>query len=117
MQHLFSFPITCVRLDQSKVETNVSVDIICDAFIKSIKVTAFDGEVVLWIHLSYGHFLNWSAALVKPDTCIKTITPINTYQEGLTLPSVIDAINLDGGLWSEIWWAQTAEILREKLSK
>lgn len=41
-------------------------------FQEHIKIVAFEGEIVIHIHLSGGHFLNWAIVVVRPDCAIMT---------------------------------------------
>jgi hypothetical protein len=60
-------------------------------FMATITMTAFDGEFELWIHITTGHYTNWTASLMRPDCAILNL-PGEEYVRGTTLEKILDAV-------------------------
>lgn len=116
-----TFPVThVVPRTGETIRTDVKVETDNGVFMGDLRITAFSGEVVIHIHTSGGHFLNWCVVIVKPDDPIEVIKGPQS-QRNSSLQHAIDAITEHMKVkWGEdfdtCWWAEVEGMISRWLN-
>lgn len=103
---------------------NPEVDIIVKQNLSNIIISAFDGEVQISIHTSFGHYKHWHVVVVCCDASIKHASSAE-YSRETKLEDAFDAITkilkddwektFGEGSYINTWWQNGLEELKSKL--
>lgn len=116
-----TFPVTHhVPFTGKTIRTDVKVESDNGVFMGDLRITAFSGEVVIHIHTSGGHFLNWCVVIVRSDNAIEVIKGPE-HQRDSKIQHAIDAITEHmkkewGEDFDTCWWAEAEGIISEWLN-